>query len=79
MCIVATVKSIETNTSCEAAGQLIKTSGGSTATFDEAIKAAFDDMYQDTKMIREFRKINKTGIKRVSDKKSCTLRKEEHL
>ena len=27
--------------------------------FDDAIKAAYDDMYQDTKMIREFRKMKR--------------------
>jgi hypothetical protein len=41
----------------KAAEKFIQANGGSTATFDEAIKAAYDDMYQDTKMIREFRKM----------------------
>jgi nitrous oxide reductase accessory protein NosL len=40
-----------------AADKFIQAYGGSIATFDEAIKAAYDDMYQDTKMIREFRKM----------------------
>jgi len=42
-----------------AAEQFIQANGGSIATFDEAIKAAYDDMYQDTKMIREFRKMKR--------------------
>ena len=33
--------------------------GGSLATFDDAIKAAYEDMYADTKMIRERRKMKK--------------------
>lgn len=43
----------------EAAERFIKANGGSIASFDEAIKAAYDDMYQDTKMIREFRKMKR--------------------
>jgi copper chaperone NosL len=46
-----------------AAEQFIKANGGSIVTFDEAIKAAYDDMYQDTKMIREFRKMKRSGPK----------------
>lgn len=42
-----------------AAEAFIKSNGGSLASFDEAIKAAYDDMYQDTKMIREFRKMKR--------------------
>jgi len=34
-------------------------SGGDLATFEQAIKAAYEDMYQDTKMIREKRKMMK--------------------
>lgn len=37
----------------------IKDNGGSAATFDEVIKAAYNDMYEDTKMIREKRKLMK--------------------
>jgi len=33
--------------------------GGDLATLDQAIKAAYEDMYQDTKMIREKRKMMK--------------------
>jgi len=40
-----------------AAERFIKANGGKIVTFDAAIKAAYDDMYQDTKMIREFRKM----------------------
>jgi nitrous oxide reductase accessory protein NosL len=36
-----------------------KESGGTLVAFDEAIKAAYEDMYQDTKMIRERRKAKK--------------------
>jgi nitrous oxide reductase accessory protein NosL len=35
----------------------IKDNGGSLVSFDEAIKTAYEDMYQDTKMIREKRKM----------------------
>jgi copper chaperone NosL len=34
----------------------IKDNGGALATFDDAIKASYEDMYLDTKMIREKRK-----------------------
>ncbi len=45
----------------EAAERFIKANGGRIVSFDEAIKAAYDDMYQDTKMIREFRKMKRSG------------------
>ena len=45
----------------EPAERFIKANGGSIASFDEAIKAAYDDMYQDTKMIREFRKMKRNN------------------
>ncbi len=41
----------------KSAERFIKEYGGSIVSFDEAIKAAYDDMYQDTRMIREFRKM----------------------
>lgn len=41
------------------ADKFIKENGGTAANFDEAMKAAYEDMYQDTKMIREKRKIMK--------------------
>jgi len=44
-------------TSCEAAERFVEANGGRTATFDDAIKAAYGEMYQDTKTIREFRKM----------------------
>jgi nitrous oxide reductase accessory protein NosL len=40
----------------------IKENGGTLATFDEAIKLAYEDMYHDTKMIREKRKMKKSGM-----------------
>jgi len=41
----------------EAAERFIQAQGGSIGSFDEAIKAAYSDMYQDTKAIRERRKM----------------------
>lgn len=46
----------------EAAEQFIKAYGGTIVSFDQAIKAAYDDMYQDTKMIREFRKMKQNRM-----------------
>jgi len=43
----------------EDAEKFIKENGGETATFDVAMKAAYEDMYSDTKMIRERRKMRK--------------------
>ena len=43
----------------EAAERFTRANGGSLASFDEAIKAAYDDMYQDTKMIRELRQMKR--------------------
>lgn len=40
----------------EDAEGFIKENGGKLAIFDEALKAAYEDMYEDTKMIREKRK-----------------------
>jgi copper chaperone NosL len=37
--------------------------GGDAATFDQAMKAAYEDMYADTKMIRDKRKMAKMGHK----------------
>jgi hypothetical protein len=39
----------------------MKDNGGKLATFDEAIKLAYEDMYLDTKMIRDKRKMMKKG------------------
>jgi hypothetical protein len=41
----------------EDAEKFITENGGSPATFDEAMKAAYESMYADTKMIREKRKM----------------------
>jgi copper chaperone NosL len=43
----------------EDAEKFIKENRGSTATFEEAMKAAYEDMYSDTKMIRDRRKMKK--------------------
>jgi copper chaperone NosL len=48
----------------EDAEKFIKENGGEAATFDTAIKTAYEDMYADTKMIRERRK-----MKRMQQKK----------
>ncbi|MEW5745480.1 MAG: nitrous oxide reductase accessory protein NosL [Nitrospirota bacterium] len=37
----------------------MKENGGKLVTYDEAMKAAYEDMYQDTKMIRDKRKMMK--------------------
>jgi len=42
------------------AEKFIKESGGMPATFDDAIKAAYEDMYKDTKQIRERRKMKRS-------------------
>lgn len=41
----------------EDAEAYVKESGGKLASFDEVMKAAYEDMYKDTKMIREKRKM----------------------
>ena len=46
----------------EAADRFIQANGGNIISFDEAIKAAYDDMYQDTKMIRENRKMKRLKL-----------------
>ena len=45
----------------ENAEAFVKTNGGALASFDDVIKAAYNDMYEDTKMIREKRKMMKQG------------------
>jgi len=37
----------------EGAEEFIKAEGGTQIGFEQAVKAAFEDMYEDTKMIRE--------------------------
>lgn len=44
-----------------AADAFVKANGGAIATFEEAIKAAYEDMYQDNRMIREKRKAMKAA------------------
>jgi nitrous oxide reductase accessory protein NosL len=41
------------------ADKFIRERGGTLATFEEAMKAAYQDMYADTKMLREKRKMKK--------------------
>jgi copper chaperone NosL len=43
----------------EDAEKFLRENGGEPATFDVAMKATYEDMYQDTKMIRERRKMMK--------------------
>lgn len=47
----------------EDAEAFIKANGGDLATFDQAVKASYEDMYTDTKMIREKRKMMKMKMK----------------
>jgi len=44
----------------KSAERFIKANGGAIVRFDKAIKVAYDDMYQNTKMIRESQKGVKT-------------------
>jgi copper chaperone NosL len=46
-------------TTKDSADAFVKESGGSMATFDGAMKATYEDMYQDTKMIRDRRAARK--------------------
>lgn len=50
----------------DGADKFISEHGGKPATFDDAVKAAFEDMYDDTKMIRKKRKMMK--MKRMEHK-----------
>lgn len=43
----------------EDAEKFVKENGGKLATFDEVMKVTYEDMYSDTKMIREKRKMKK--------------------
>ena len=43
------------------ADAFVKEYGGKIVTFDEVVKAAYEDMYQDTKMIREKRQLKMQG------------------
>jgi copper chaperone NosL len=46
----------------EDAENFVKTNQGKLASFDEAMKSAYEDMYADTKMIREKRKAKRTKM-----------------
>lgn len=50
----------------EDADRFVKENGGEISTFDGVIKAAYEDMYGDTKMIRERRKMKKMEHKKPS-------------
>ena len=43
----------------EDADKFVAENGGAFISFDQAIKSAYEDMYQDTKMIRDKRKMMK--------------------
>ncbi|MBU1232323.1 MAG: nitrous oxide reductase accessory protein NosL, partial [Proteobacteria bacterium] len=43
----------------ESAEAYIQTNGGTLAGFDEVMEATYEDMYKDTKMIREKRKMKR--------------------
>ncbi len=49
----------------EDAEKFVKENGGALSSFDESIKMAYEDMYQDTKMIREKRKMKKMGMEHM--------------
>ena len=48
----------------EDAEKFIKANGGKQATFDQVIEASYIDMYKDTKMIREKRKMKKMNMQK---------------
>jgi len=48
----------------EDAEKFIKENGGKISTFEEALKAAYEDMYADTKMVRDRRKMKKMEPKK---------------
>jgi len=50
-----------------AAEAFVKENGGRVATFEEALQAAFEDMYQDVKMIREKRKAMRAKMNEARD------------
>ncbi len=50
----------------EDAERFIRENGGEISTFDAVIKAAYEDMYGDTKMIRERRKMKRMEHKKPS-------------
>ncbi|MDZ7698252.1 MAG: nitrous oxide reductase accessory protein NosL [Deltaproteobacteria bacterium] len=50
----------------EAAGRFVQEFGGELSDFEGAAKAAYEDMYQDTRMIREKRKMKRMKMKKGS-------------
>lgn len=54
----------------DAAENFIKTNEGKIVTFEEALKMAYEDMYEDTKMIREKRKLKR--IKMMDQKPAAS-------
>jgi len=51
-----------------AADKFINENGGVPAVFDDAIKAAYEDMYKDTKQIRERRKLKRSVKQKMESK-----------
>ncbi|MEW6409518.1 MAG: nitrous oxide reductase accessory protein NosL [Nitrospirota bacterium] len=58
----------------EAAEKFQKENGSEIANFEKAMKAAYEDLYEDTKMIREKRK-----MKRMEKMKEMEHKKMEHM
>lgn len=54
----------------EDADGFIKANGGNLATFEEAIKGSYEDMYADTNMIRERRKMKMMKVKEMKEQES---------
>jgi copper chaperone NosL len=60
--------------------KFIKENGGRLASFDDAMKATFEDMYQDTKMIRDRRKMDHgkmSDIKAHPECKYCGMNRQQ--
>lgn len=51
----------------EEAEQFVKENGGEVVTFDRAMQATYEDMYADTKMIRDKRKAKRAGSQGSGD------------
>jgi nitrous oxide reductase accessory protein NosL len=51
-----------------AADKFVASHGGAIASFDQAMKAAYEDMYKDTQMIRKKRKMKKMKMQQMSTK-----------
>lgn len=52
-----------------------KGSGGDLSTFEQAMKAAYEDMYEDTKMIRERRKMRRMKLDQAAQHQASPGRK----